>query len=89
MELDAGRSPDRDLSQQVGPALRLCNCAVCSSAFAAITAAKLNGSRSVEALELTNAQALVAVITVAHAMAAKRLNPTLRILMAIILVLSG
>jgi hypothetical protein len=41
----------------------------------------------VEALEVTNAQALVAVITVAHAMAAKRLNLTLGMLMTIILVL--
>ena len=69
--------------------MRLCNCAVCSSAFAAITAAKLNGSRSVEALAVTNAQALVAVITAAHAMAAKRLNRTLGMLMTIILVLVG
>ena len=68
--------------------MRLCNCAVCSSAFAAITAAKLNGSRSV-ALAVTNAQALVAVMTAAHAMAAKRLNRTLGVLMTIILVLVG
>jgi hypothetical protein len=90
MELEAGRSPDRDLFQQaMGPELWTCNGALRTSAFAAITAAKLNGSRSVEALELTNAQALVAVITAAPAMAAKRLNRTLRILMTIILVLSG
>jgi hypothetical protein len=54
-------------------------------ALAAIVEAKWNGSRSIEALELTNAQAPTAVITVAQAAAVKRLSPTVRVFMTFIL----
>jgi hypothetical protein len=48
-------------------------------AFAAMTEAKWNGSRSMEAVECTNAQALTAVIAVAQAAALKRLSRTVRV----------
>jgi hypothetical protein len=41
--------------------------------------ANRNGSRSMEALELTNAQALTAVITTAPAAATKWLRPAVRV----------
>jgi len=49
-------------------------CTTCTLAFAAMIEANLNGSRSMEAVELTNAQALTAAITVAQAAALKRLG---------------
>ena len=49
-------------------------------AVAAMIEANANGSRSMEVLELTNAQALTAVITVAVAAATMRLGPTIRVL---------
>jgi len=48
-------------------------------ALAAMIEANWNGSRSIEAVELTNAQALTAVMTVALAAATKRLTPTVRV----------
>jgi hypothetical protein len=46
-----------------------------------MTEANWNGSRSLEAVEFTNAQALTAVIIVAHAGALKRLSRTVRVFM--------
>jgi hypothetical protein len=42
----------------------------------------------VEAVELSNAQAPAAVIAIAHAAAVKRLNPTMEVLMTLILALA-
>jgi hypothetical protein len=42
----------------------------------------------VEAVEFSNAQAPAAVITIAHAAAAKRLNPTMEVFMTLILALA-
>jgi hypothetical protein len=50
-------------------------------AFAALIEASRNGSRSVEAVESTNAHALNTVINVAQAAAVKRLGPTVRVFM--------
>jgi hypothetical protein len=41
--------------------------------------ANRNGSRSMEALDVTNAQALIAVITAALAAATRRLGPITRV----------
>jgi hypothetical protein len=57
-------------------------------AFEAMTEANRNGSRSGEAVELTNAQALTAVISVAQVAAVKRLNVTVRVFMTFFLSLS-
>ena len=62
--------------------------AVRTDALAAIVAANWNGSRSLEALAETNAQALVAVMTAAQAAAVIRLNRKVRLFIAVILVLS-
>ena len=62
-------------------AMRLCSCATCAVAFAALIEASRNGSRSVEAVESTNAHALNTVINVAQAAAVKRLGQTVRVFM--------
>jgi hypothetical protein len=50
-------------------------------AFADMTQAKWNGSRSMEAVESTNAQVLMAVIAMVQAAALKRLSRTVRVFM--------
>jgi hypothetical protein len=47
----------------------------------AMIEANWNGSRSLEAVEFTNAQAQTAVIIIAHAGALKRLSRTVRVFM--------
>ena len=59
--------------------VRLCTWATCALALAAMIEANCNVWRSTEALELTNAQALTAVKTVALAAATDRLRPTKRV----------
>lgn len=54
--------------------MKLCNCSARTLAFAAMSGPKLKGSRSTEAVELTNAQALAAVIIVALAEMTRRLT---------------
>jgi hypothetical protein len=49
-------------------------------ALVAMTEANWNGSRSIEAVEVTNAQALTAVMAVALAATTKRLTPKERVL---------
>jgi len=63
-------------------AVRLCACAPCTLAFAAMVDAKWKGSRSSEVVLSTNAQALTAVIAEAHPAMARRLSPAVTVFMA-------
>jgi hypothetical protein len=85
---EARRPGNWNSFQQGGGVYRACICAVRTWALAAITAAKWNGSHSVEAVELSKAQAAAAVIIAAHVAAVKRLNPTIEVFMTFIVALA-